>query len=194
MVGFWSLLRDGRRYWVAMLGLAAIGTGSALFHGTLLRFAQAADELPMLGVGLACVWALVRDASPAWVGDRLAHVLGLFGAGFVVAYATVPWAFALFVGVYGVMIAWVALQTARLTWLAPSSPEMKRSALAMLLSFGTAFFVFWLGEHVYLPCDHPLQALQPHSYWHVLGALGTVAWWRWERASRGVRARHVVRG
>jgi dihydroceramidase len=179
VVGLWPLRGLGYRYLAGMLGLAAIGTGSALFHGTLLRVAQAADELPMVGLGLACVWAVTHRGSHRGEGGALVAWLAAFALCFVLAYATVAWAFALFVAVYGLMIAWVAWRTVRLTWWAPSSPAMRRTALGMLLGFGSAFCVFWLAEHVFLPCEHPLQALQLHSWWHVLGGVGTVSWWRW---------------
>jgi len=179
LVGLWHLRGQGWRYVAGMIGLASVGTGSALFHGTLLRVAQALDELPMVATGLACAWAVVHRESPLGEGRRLAWALTAFGLGFAVAYATVPWAFGLFVGVYGLMIGWVALMTIRLTWFSPSTAAMRRSALGMLLGVGSAFFAFWLPEHVFLDCDHPLQALQLHSFWHVLGGLGTVSWWRW---------------
>jgi dihydroceramidase len=178
----WRRVADAPlRYRLGMAGLAAVGTGSALFHGTLLRAAQAADELPMVGLGLACVWTLLLRGRPASEGRALLGVLSAFALAFVVAYFTVPWAFLLFTGVYGAMVTWVAVRTMQLSWGAPSPAPLRRAAATMVLSFGGAFFVFWLPEHVLLGCDHPLQILQLHSFWHVLGAVGSVAWWVWAR-------------
>ncbi|MFZ5476434.1 MAG: ceramidase domain-containing protein [Myxococcota bacterium] len=184
LYGFWRVRDAALRFRLGMLGLAAVGAGSAAFHGTLLRAAQAADELPMVWLGLACVWALADRARAPGEGRSTLAALVAFGAAFCVAYATVPWAFALFVGVYATMVAWVALRTIQLTWGAPSSPAIRRAAATMIGTYLGSFFLCWFPEHVLLGCDHPLQALQLHSFWHVGGAVGTVAWWEWARLDR----------
>ncbi len=168
---------DGRRFRAGMLGLAVVGAGSALFHGTLTRWAQAADELPMIWLGLACMWTLAQRDRPSGQGAGLAAVLGAFGAVFTLAYAAVPWAFVLFLLVYGTMVGWLAVRTA---WLSSGGPAaLQRAAWLTILAYLEGFFLFWVPEHLVLPCEHPAQALQLHAWWHVGAGVGTAAWWTW---------------
>jgi dihydroceramidase len=191
LAGLWRVRHAELRFRVGMVGLAAVGLGSAGFHGTLLRFAQAADELPMVWLGLACVWALADRARAPGEGRGFLGALVAFGVLFCAAYFTVPWAFQLFVGVYAAMVAWVAVRTIQLTWLGPSSTALRRAGATMVVGYLGSFFVFWLPEHVLLGCAHPLQALQLHSFWHLGGAVGTVAWWEWAALDRE-RARAIL--
>ena len=179
LAGLWRVRSEGWRFMLGMGGLAGVGLGSAAFHGTLLRVAQAADELPMIWLGIGCVWTVTARR---W-GDAQARpwALGmlLFGCAFMAAYATVPWAFALFIAVYGGMIAWVVLRTLWLTWGQPSTAEMRFFAKGTIFFYLGSFFFAWMPEHVLLGCDHPLQALHLHSWWHLGSAVGTVCWWLW---------------
>ena len=45
LIGLWRVRAEGWRFMLGMGGLAVVGLGSAAFHGTLLRVAQAADDL-----------------------------------------------------------------------------------------------------------------------------------------------------
>jgi dihydroceramidase len=183
----------GLRFRLGMFGLAGVGAGSALFHGSLVRLAQAADELPMVWLGLACVWTIADREKPPGEGRVLAAGFLLFGALFTIAYAVVPWAFTLFLGVYGALVAWLALRTAQLTLGAPF--PIKRAALATIGAYLGSFFVFWVPEHVVLACDHPLQAVQLHAWWHVGAGIGTYAWWWWAYLDRErVLGRHPELG
>jgi hypothetical protein len=49
-----------------MWSLAAVGAGSALFHGSLLYGLQLLDELPMLWGTLFMIHAWSRDLGPSW--------------------------------------------------------------------------------------------------------------------------------
>lgn len=183
VLGLYGMFRvHGLRFRLGMLGLAGVGVGSALFHGVLVRFAQAADELPMVWLGLTCVWTIADREKAAGEGRLLAAGFLLFGVLFTIAYATVPWAFTLFLGVYGLLVAWLAVRTAQLT-MGASFP-IKRAALATIGAYLGSFFVFWVPEHVVLGCDHPLQAVQLHSWWHVGAGVGTYAWWWWAYLDR----------
>ncbi|MFN7147143.1 MAG: ceramidase domain-containing protein [Myxococcota bacterium] len=179
LVGAWRVRRDGARFVIGMLGLAAVGAGSAAFHGTLLRVAQAADELPMVWLGLACVWALADRARPAGAGRPLARTLAVFGVLFCVAYATVPWAFHLFLAVYGAMVAWVAVRTMQLSWFPRAARPIRRWAALTVAGYLGGFFLFWVPEHVLLACDAAPQAFHLHSWWHLGAGFGTYAWWTW---------------
>lgn len=191
LLGAWRVRGHETRFGVGMVGLAAIGLGSAAFHGTLLRFAQAADELPMLWVGLACIWTLADRARGPGEGRTFAALLAAFGLGFCVTYALVPWAFMLFVGVYGLLVAWLAIRTVQLTWWrrpddVPATPALRASAGTVIAAYIGSFFLFWVPEHLLLPCDHPLQAAHLHGWWHLGAGVGTFAWWTWARLDRAL--------
>ena len=181
--GFWQLRGAPLRFRMGMLGTCGVGLGSAAFHGTLLRVAQAADELPMLWLGLGCAWTMSARGVRWQARARLAVVLATFGTLFTVAYAGVPWAFSLFIGVYALIVAWLAVRT---TQLSLADPRLGRWARLVVGAYVGSFAAFWLPEHVLLPCDHPLQGLQLHSLWHVGAGIGTWAYWRW--AAEGGRA------
>lgn len=155
--GLWRMRRLEARFWLGQLSLALIGLGSMAFHGTLLRIAQAADELPMVWAGLACVWALIQRDRPPGSGRPLALGLAGFGLMFCVAYAVVPWAFTLFLAVYAGMVVWVGVRSIQLTWFRPSSQQRRRVAAWWIAGYHGGFFMFWMPEHVLLGCDHPAQ-------------------------------------
>jgi dihydroceramidase len=182
LAGLWWVRAEGWRFMLGMGGLAVVGLGSAAFHGTLLRVAQAADELPMIWLGIGCVWTVTARRWSDVQARPWALGMVLFGLAFMAAYALVPWAFALFIAVYGAMIAWVVLRTIWLTWGQSSTAEMRLYGGGTIFFYLGSFFFVWLPEHVLLPCDHPLQALQLHSWWHLGSAVGTVCWWRWAAA------------
>ena len=103
------------RFRLGLAGTVLVGLGSAMFHATLLRWAQAADELPMVGLGLTCAWTLSQRRAGPGAGRPLGFGLLAFGLLFAWAYALAPWAFQLFVGVYGVLVLWIAGRTLGLT-------------------------------------------------------------------------------
>jgi dihydroceramidase len=183
-VGYWLVRDAAARFRVGMVGLSLVGAGSAAFHGTLLRGAQAADELPMVGLGLMCLWTLLHRDRPAGEGTRAALGLAAFAVLFTAAYAAVDWAFALFIGIYGLMIGWVCIRTIQLTWWRSSSPELRRAATGLVAGYVGSFALFWLPEHVLLGCGHPLQALHLHGFWHLGAGGGTISWWIWARLDR----------
>lgn len=184
LLGLWRVRHAALRFRLGMLGTCAVGFGSAAFHGTLLRLAQAADELPMVWLGLACVWTLADRARPPGAGRPLAIGFGVFGTLFCVAYALVPWAFTLFVGVYAVLVAWLAIRTVQLSFFRPSSRRIRVAAAVVILAYIGSFFLTWVPEHVVLACSDPLQGLQLHSLWHLGAGLGTIAWWEWAMLDR----------
>ena len=47
------------RYYIGFVGMALVGLGSAAFHGTLLRYPQASDELPMVYLGTHMLYLII---------------------------------------------------------------------------------------------------------------------------------------
>lgn len=182
--GLWRVRHAALRFRLGMLGTCVVGFGSAAFHGTLLRVAQAADELPMVWLGLACIWTLADRARAPGEGRGLAIGFAIFGSAFCAAYALVPWAFTLFVGVYTLLVAWLAIRTVQLSFFRLSPPRVRFAGATVILAYIGSFFVMWLPEHVLFACDHPIQAAQLHSWWHVGAGIGTIAWWEWAMLDR----------
>ena len=88
MVGVFFFIKNvryryGKRFALAALGVAVVGAGSIAFHGTLQRWGQILDEVPMLWSSLVCLWIgccnwMGKDAEKRY-GRSMA--LGLFAAG-----------------------------------------------------------------------------------------------------------------
>lgn len=197
---WWWTHRDvvTRRFAWCFVGLLVVGAGSAAFHGTLLRGPQALDELPMVYVGLVGAWCVRHRDHPKGDGYGLAVVMGLFAAGFTAAYAMSESYFTIFLSVYVAVVAYVALKSMWHSWV-QASPRLIQLLLVVAAGgFLGGLTVFWLPEHVFLACDHPLQALQLHSWWHVGAGTGTYVWvlWavadRWRVAGRGARVQGIT--
>ncbi|HKP60154.1 MAG TPA: ceramidase domain-containing protein [Polyangiales bacterium] len=182
MYGLWqALLRRPLelRFVVGFVTLALVGFGSMAFHGTLLRSAQATDELPMVFSGLSYVYVLLcrhdqsRARSP-WI----LPVLTTYGVTVAVSYFVVHRYFQLFMTAYALIIAYLTVATAHVAFREDDRPEMRAWFGASVGSYVGGVVLLWLPEHVWLSCDHPLQRLQLHALFHLTSALGSYAWLR----------------
>ena len=57
-------------------------------------------------------------------------------------------------------------------WGPTGSPTLRRLVATAAGLFLLAFTGFWLPEHVFFPCDHPIQKLELHSLWHLTAGMG----------------------
>ncbi len=172
------------RYAFAYLVVACVGLGSVAFHGTLLRSAQASDELPMIAAGLSYIYLLSQrnytSEHPAQgFHSRLKYLLGTYLVGFVAAYYYFQSLFALFIISYALLVAGLVLHSGRISFFKAPVPHRKR-----LFGLSTFFYVggvalLWVPEHLILPCEHSLQALQLHALFHLTSALGSYLWLTW---------------
>lgn len=188
LYGAWSCLRSEavpeRRFVINYLGLAVVGLGSAAFHGTLMRWAQALDELPMVWLGLVGVWTVWQRAEVRGTGGGLAALALGFAALFSTAYLRAPAFFAVFIATYALCAAYMVLAAVRWTFLHPSPDTLKRVFLACVATYlGTLAFC-WIPEHVLLPCDSPIQAVPLHALWHLGAGVGTYLWVLWSILDR----------
>lgn len=181
----WTRLAGGlRRHAWLFAGLAMVGMGSTAFHGTLLRPAQALDELPMVYLGMVGAWALALRAAPREAGGGLAAAMVAYAVGFTVTYFVAEASFLVFIGSYGLLVAYAALRSSWLTWGRPAPGLLQRLLAVSWLGFVGTLGLCWLPEHVFLPCDHPLQVLPLHALWHLGAGAGTYAWCLWAVADR----------
>jgi dihydroceramidase len=213
LAGIWHTRRiAGKlepRFLLLFASLAAVGLGSAAFHATLLRSAQAFDELPMQYAILFAAYVLRfrKDSPPdraaierhAASERRWRVALSAYALTFTVVYFAFASYFAVFAVTYTVILIAITVGTHRAAFVERKSREFRRLCVAALAFNLLAGLGLWLPEHVLLPCDHPLQRMELHAWFHLFGGLGTYAWMlgavvdRTERVGRRERAAGVVR-
>jgi dihydroceramidase len=188
LYGAWNARRQGlsTRFVLAFASLAVVGLGSTAFHATMLRVAQAADELPMIYATLIFLYCLrFRESAGVDAQGELSSMrrwrfgLGAASLLFTIVYFVEVEQFAPFIVTFTVATAAVTLWGLRVAFLRPA-PRVYRGFLGF--SAGAmvgGFFLFWIPEHVLLACDHPLQALHLHSWFHLLATASgyTLALW-----------------
>lgn len=171
-------LATRRRFLMMFAGLTMVGLGSAAFHGTLLRPAQALDELPMVFLSLLGVWIVLHRGQGWEDGNKIAAGLAGFAFVFSATYFTLPWAFTIFIAIYGMLVGWLTITSARMT-LFGEDDIMFRLLLVSAVGFFGGLLGCWVPEHVMLSCDHPVQQLHLHSWWHLLAGTGTFSFILW---------------
>ena len=153
---------------VSMVGLGSIG-----FHGTLLKVAQAMDELPMIYGGLTLAYCLAnRSHSDPARARRWLLGLGGYAVAFTAAYFSLEDYFSFFVVSYGVIMVLLVIAGSWVAWGPTGSSNHRRLVGTAAGLFLLAFTTFWLPEHVFFPCDHPVQQLELHSLWHLTAGMG----------------------
>jgi dihydroceramidase len=182
LYGLWqALLRRPfeLRFVVGFVMMALVGFGSVAFHGTLLRSAQASDELPMVLAGLTCAYVLLcRHDRSAARSPWILPVLMTYAVTVAVSYFVVHHYFQLFMAAYVLIIAYLSVVTARVAFWEDGRPGMRAFFGWSVGSYVGGVMLLWLPEHVWLGCDHPLQRLQLHALFHLTSAVGSYAWLR----------------
>lgn len=184
----WALgprFRPDRRFLLGGLAVFVVGLGSTAFHGTLLRSAQALDELPMIYSGLVFLYTVRwrEDGDPGrrrlWQVTLLTYALA-----FSAAYFTLPEYFLFFILSYAAAVTLLVVWTLRVSFFSAADPARRRLFLLSAGSYVGGVFLLWVPEHVLLPCEHPAQGLQLHAWFHLTSALGSYAWLLWAAYDR----------
>lgn len=188
LVGLLLCRRLGRsiepRFYWGFAALMIIGLGSMGFHGTMLKAAQASDELPMIYGSLVYTyilrWRGVPELSPSPAVRRSQGrwVLGLFayGVAFTSAYFTLKDYFVFFIFTYALLVAWICIRSWQIAYRGERSAELQRLFLLSAGVYVGGFALLWVPEHLLLACSHPLQALNLHAFFHLTSAVGTFVW------------------
>jgi len=74
------------RFQAAFISIGFIGVGSALFHGTLLRWGQIMDEAPMMFYVFCALYCFIEDGPKPRYGTWLPILLASSCVLFVVYY------------------------------------------------------------------------------------------------------------
>jgi len=164
------------RFPLVFLGIALVGFGSIAFHGTLLAWPQALDELPMVYAALLLAYCLRFGRSEEGTVSHVRWRWGLtaFATCFTIAYFTSETYFQIFIASFGAVVAWLCIQGGRVAHRPEGGRSLRGLYWTAAGSFVGGFVVFWLPER-FLGCDHPLQALQLHSLFHLTATIGTYA-------------------
>ncbi|MCA9571078.1 MAG: ceramidase domain-containing protein, partial [Myxococcales bacterium] len=166
---------------------------SVAFHGTLLRGPQALDELPMVYAGLIGAWMLLHRGSLKGEGGGAAFVFGAYAVGFTLAYFVLEAYFEIFLLTFVAIVTYLTLASVWWTWIRPAPRLLSWVLLGAALSFMGGFFGCWIPEHLILPCDHPLQRLHLHAWWHLGSSTGVYLWFLWTLVDRWRMQGHGAR-
>ncbi|KAJ1970792.1 alkaline ceramidase ydc1, partial [Dimargaris xerosporica] len=178
-----------RRFIMCYLGMLLVGTGSWLFHMTLLYEMQLLDELPMIYCTCVCIYSVIEIEKTPRYGKALP--LGLLAYSALVTAIYLYNRNPVFHQVsYGLEVAVIVFRNAYLLSQIPATTVSRggqsvKTALKRLYFQAAATFLFgfflWNIDNIYCAqLRHlrsllavPLDAvLQLHGWWHVFTALG----------------------
>ena len=191
-VGVYFLLiagkhRYGFRFRLAGWMLALVGLGSVAFHGTLTRFGQILDEVPMLYSSSIFLWisgSLHYPVGPA--GDAKSARLGwgLLAYCVLVTLAYANGGFEVFFVAYALTVVAVAVTSLRAAAKSKVRATTRPYVLWALGIYIGGFLALWVPEQIFcgnrLHVHHHslLQELPVplHAFFHVTSSVGPLAW------------------
>ncbi|MES1912563.1 MAG: hypothetical protein MHM6MM_004818 [Cercozoa sp. M6MM] len=170
-----------RRFLFAGASLAVVGAGSTLFHATLRRWAQAADELPML-YACAILFYLLMDM-PHETQPRLlrfsrtslAVFSSVYAVGMTALYAWFPENYSVFLIGYSLLLNSVTFLSAANLYF--RWKELEHTRVRKL--FVTSMIAYFSGAALWITDRHFCEVVQPlqlHAWWHIAAGVGTFLW------------------
>ena len=160
-----------RRIYICLWSLVSVGIGSTLFHSTLSRTGQIADEVSMIICIHAGLLVTARSTrAKILVGSGLTLcIVTYFKSGF--------YTFTLVIS--GTLIYLTA--RSRTIMRDTTNQTARTLCKAGVVCFASGFLFFWLPEHLFcvispLPERGALQRVPLHATWHLLTAIGAYLW------------------
>jgi dihydroceramidase len=166
------------RFTVMNLILITVGIGSFMLHSTLKALAQSSDEVPMLYMNIAFLYALLEGKSP--IGKprypQLPLVLVAIAILQTIIYYTYQRYYAAFLFSYISMVTIVVLWTGRMALYDadPLSNRLWKAAIANYILIGTPLWIVEMNMcDALLPFFNAWFGLSFHILWHFGAGVGT---------------------
>lgn len=180
LLGVWLHPWAELRYKIAFLATVVVGVGSVAFHGSLTKFSQALDEVPMLYNALAFLFITICQRFPMKPSTRnLLSVVLITHAAFttyLVTAAEGKWQFIVFHISFGTAQLFTLYQMIRIyrrrdtDYRNESHLIFERGLGFYCLAFASWFVDMLACEYVNPFYDSAILPVNPqfHAWWHVL--------------------------
>jgi len=180
--------RSWPRFGLAWLAFMAIGIGSALFHATLRRSAQALDEVPMVFANLVFIYCLLLPSETQ--ASQLAIAFTIVAC--ILTSIYVVWeAYVVFFFMYGLGVLYLFISAGLRAY---RSQTQNAVVLQYMWKLGGGTYALgfgiWIADNV--ACKQ-LGVGYLHMAWHFFACAGTVVFVLWLIASTADAEEHEVK-
>jgi dihydroceramidase len=174
----------GLRFHLASLGVIVIGVGSVAFHGTLQKWGQVLDEVPMLWSSLIFLWIglcnAMDNATEARYSTTAALCLSAMGGLSTLIYFRDGFTF--FIITYIITVASIFGVTLYQLRAAVNESPARSYAIWSIALYAGGFFCLWIPEQ--LLCGNRLVdthdsgllrlPIPLHAFFHITSSIGPV--------------------
>jgi dihydroceramidase len=148
------------RFSCSFISIGAVGVGSTLFHGTLMRFGQVLDEVPMLCIIFVGVFCFVENQTHAKYGLWFPLLLAVMCISLVVAYL-IFYIYSLFLVAFS---GGVVLLLIRGILVLKTSSKLSATILKIAAMSIVVGFTCWMSDDRW--CSE-VQWMRLHIGWHI---------------------------